>query len=177
MRETGGGCLGHRSYQKLVAGDYAAVENQCPAHLSRKRFSDDLIGGQSKTTGRNCIDLTSTWHPSGAGSSAAPVRYKLRYAGSLLRATNKGTLMKISALGEAPDYRFSLSPAERALLAWIAAALGFLAASRLLRSAGAGFSPRRWIREVLALLLCLFAGVADLYGYLRWLSNEKSDAA
>ncbi len=30
------------------------------------------------------------------------------------------------------------------------------------------------IREVLALLLCLFAGGLAVYGYLRWLSNEKA---
>ena len=29
------------------------------------------------------------------------------------------------------------------------------------------------IREVLALLLCLFAGGLAVYGYLRWLSNER----
>jgi putative membrane protein len=49
--------------------------------------------------------------------------------------------MKISRLGEAPDYRFSLAN-ERTFLAWIRTALGFLAAgwasisSRLI-------SPRR----------------------------------
>ena len=31
-----------------------------------------------------------------------------------------------------------------------------------------------WGREVLALLLCLFAGVLAIYGYLRWLRNEKA---
>lgn len=30
------------------------------------------------------------------------------------------------------------------------------------------------IRETLALLLCLFAGALALYGYLRWLRNEKA---
>ncbi len=30
------------------------------------------------------------------------------------------------------------------------------------------------IREILALLLCLFAGGLAIYGYLRWLSNEKA---
>ena len=35
--------------------------------------------------------------------------------------------MKISRLGEAPDYRFSLAN-ERTFLAWIRTALGFLAA-------------------------------------------------
>jgi putative membrane protein len=53
----------------------------------------------------------------------------------------QGTFMKISRLGEAPDYRFSLAN-ERTFLAWIRTALGFLAAgvgsisSRLI-------SPRR----------------------------------
>jgi putative membrane protein len=35
--------------------------------------------------------------------------------------------MKISRVGEAPDYRFSLAN-ERTFLAWIRTALGFLAA-------------------------------------------------
>ncbi len=30
------------------------------------------------------------------------------------------------------------------------------------------------IRELLALLLCLFAGGPAIYGYLRWLRNEKA---
>lgn len=30
------------------------------------------------------------------------------------------------------------------------------------------------IREVLALLLCLFSGTLAIYGYLRWLRNEKA---
>ena len=64
--------------------------------------------------------------------------------------------MNISRLGEAPDYRFSLAN-ERTFLAWIRTALGFLAAG-----------------EVLALLLCLIAGVLAIYGYLRWLRNEKA---
>ena len=30
------------------------------------------------------------------------------------------------------------------------------------------------IRELLALLLCLFSGGLAMYGYLRWLRNEKA---
>ncbi|ELD4018953.1 hypothetical protein QI600_004884, partial [Salmonella enterica] len=30
------------------------------------------------------------------------------------------------------------------------------------------------IRELLALLLCLFTGGLAIYGYLRWLRNEKA---
>ena len=67
--------------------------------------------------------------------------------------------MKISRLGEAPDYRFSLAN-ERTFLAWIRTALGFLAA-------GVGL-------DQLALLLCLFSGGLAMYGYLRWLRNEKA---
>ena len=51
--------------------------------------------------------------------------------------------MKISRLGEAPDYRFSLAN-ERTFLAWIRTSLGF------------------------------FAGGLAIYGYIRWLSNEKA---
>ena len=74
--------------------------------------------------------------------------------------------MKISRIGEAPDYRFSLAN-ERTFLAWIRTALGFLA-----QLAPDFATPL--IREVLALLLCLFAGGLAVYGYLRWLSNEKA---
>ena len=80
--------------------------------------------------------------------------------------------MNISRLGEAPDYRFSLAN-ERTFLAWIRTALGFLAAGVGLDqlapdidSAGA--------RNQVALLLCLIAGVLAIYGYLRWLRNEKA---
>ena len=66
--------------------------------------------------------------------------------------------MKISRLGEAPDYRFSLAN-ERTFLAWIRTAPDFA-------------TPV--IRELLALLLCLFSGGLAMYGYLRWLRNEKA---
>ena len=71
--------------------------------------------------------------------------------------------MKISRLGEAPDYRFSLAN-ERTFLAWIRTALGFLAA-------GVGLDQ---LAPDFALLLCLFAGGMAIYGYLRWLNNEKA---
>ena len=80
--------------------------------------------------------------------------------------------MKISHLGEAPDYRFSLAN-ERTFLAWIRTALGFLAAGVGLDQLAPDFATPL-IREVLALLLCLFAGALAIYGYLRWLRNEKA---
>lgn len=79
--------------------------------------------------------------------------------------------MKISRLGEAPDYRFSLAN-ERTFLAWIRTALGFLAAGVGLDQLAPDFATPV-IRELLALLLCLFPAVA-MYGYLRWLRNEKA---
>ncbi|ENJ7286035.1 YidH family protein [Enterobacter hormaechei] len=79
--------------------------------------------------------------------------------------------MNISRLGEAPDYRFSLAN-ERTFLAWIRTALGFLAAGVGLDQLAPDFATPL-IREVLALLLCLIAGVLAIYGYLRWLRNEK----
>lgn len=78
--------------------------------------------------------------------------------------------MKISRLGEAPDYRFSLAN-ERTFLAWIRTALGFLAAGVGLDQLAPDFATPL-IREILALLLCLFAGGMAIYGYLRWLNNE-----
>ena len=80
--------------------------------------------------------------------------------------------MKISRVGEAPDYRFSLAN-ERTFLAWIRTALGFLAAGVGLAQLAPDFATPL-IREVLALLLCLFAGGLAIYGYLRWLRNEKA---
>lgn len=80
--------------------------------------------------------------------------------------------MKISHLGVAPDYRFSLAN-ERTFLAWIRTALGFLAAGVGLDQLAPDFATPL-IREVLALLLCLFAGALAIYGYLRWLRNEKA---
>ena len=80
--------------------------------------------------------------------------------------------MKISRVGEAPDYRFSLAN-ERTYLAWIRTALGFLAAGVGLDQLAPDFATPL-IRELLALLLCLFAGVLAVYGYLRWLRNEKA---
>ena len=80
--------------------------------------------------------------------------------------------MKISRVGEAPDYRFSLAN-ERTFLAWIRTALGFLAAGVGLDQLAPGFATP-FVREVLALLLCLFSGGLALYGYLRWLRNEKA---
>ena len=69
--------------------------------------------------------------------------------------------MKISRLGEAPDYRFSLAN-ERTFLAWIRTALGFLAAGVGLDQLAPDFATPV-IRELLA-----------MYGYLRWLRNEKA---
>ncbi|MCZ5660420.1 DUF202 domain-containing protein [Escherichia coli] len=79
--------------------------------------------------------------------------------------------MKISRLGEAPDYRFSLAN-ERTFLAWIRTALGFLTAGLGLINCADFATPV--IRELLALLLCLFSGGLAMYGYLRWLRNEKA---
>jgi len=80
--------------------------------------------------------------------------------------------MKTSLPGEAPDYRFSLAN-ERTFLAWIRTALGFLAAGVGLDQLAPEFATPL-IRQLLALLLCLFAGSLAVYGYLRWLQNEKA---
>ncbi|VTN49163.1 inner membrane protein [Klebsiella pneumoniae] len=56
--------------------------------------------------------------------------------------------MKISRLGEAPDYRFSLAN-ERTFLAWIRTALGFLAAGVGLDQLAPDFATPL-IREILA---------------------------
>ena len=61
----------------------------------------------------------------------------------------------------------------RTFLAWIRTALGFLAAGVGLDQLAPDFATPV-IREALALLLCLFAGGLAIYGYLRWLRNEKA---
>lgn len=81
-------------------------------------------------------------------------------------------LMKISRLGEAPDYRFSLAN-ERTFLAWVRTALGFLAAGVGLDQLAPDFATPV-VREAVSLLLCFFAGALAIYGYLRWLRNEKA---
>lgn len=80
--------------------------------------------------------------------------------------------MKISQVGEAPDYRFSLAN-ERTFLAWIRTALGFLAAGVGLDQLAPDLATPL-VREIVALLLCLFAGMLAIYGYLRWMRNEKA---
>ena len=80
--------------------------------------------------------------------------------------------MKISQLGEAPDYRFSLAN-ERTFLAWIRTALGFLAAGVGLDQLAPELATPL-VREMLSLLLCVFSAGIALYGYLRWLNNEKA---
>lgn len=79
---------------------------------------------------------------------------------------------KIILPGEAPDYRFSLAN-ERTFLAWIRTALGVLAAGVGLDQLAPDLATPL-VREVLALMLCLFAGCLAIYGYLRWLNNEKA---
>jgi putative membrane protein len=91
---------------------------------------------------------------------------------AFIRLIREAATMKISRLGEAPDYRFSLAN-ERTFLAWIRTALGFLAAGVGLDQLAPDFATPL-IRELLALLLCLFAGGLAIYGYLRWLRNEKA---
>ncbi|MBH8308755.1 DUF202 domain-containing protein [Acinetobacter baumannii] len=80
--------------------------------------------------------------------------------------------MKISRLCDSPYYRFSLANV-RTFLAWIRSALGFLAAGFCLDLLAPDFATPL-IREILSLLLCLFAFVMAIYGYLRWLNNEKA---
>lgn len=80
--------------------------------------------------------------------------------------------MKITQLGEAPDYRFSLAN-ERTFLAWIRTALGFLAAGVGLDQLAPDLATPL-VREILSLFLCLFAGGLAVYSYIRWLRNEKA---
>lgn len=80
--------------------------------------------------------------------------------------------MKISQVGEAPDYRFSLAN-ERTFLAWVRTAIAFLAAGIGLDQLTPNIAPPV-IRETIALILCLCAGCIAIYAYLRWMSTEKA---
>ena len=62
---------------------------------------------------------------------------------------------------------------ERTFLAWIRTSLGFFSRWRRPDQLAPDFATPL-IREILALLLCLFAGGLAIYGYIRWLSNEKA---
>jgi putative membrane protein len=57
-----------------------------------------------------------------------------------------------------------------ALLAWIRTALGFLAAGVGLDQLAPDFATPLIVK--CWLLLCLFAGVLAIYGYLRWLREK-----
>lgn len=80
--------------------------------------------------------------------------------------------MKLSEIGEAPDYRFTLAN-ERTFLAWIRTSLGFLAAGVGLEQLLPGLNkPAVW--EALSLFLYLVAAVLAIYGYFRWRNNEAA---
>ena len=65
--------------------------------------------------------------------------------------------MKISRLGEAPDYRFSLAN-ERTFLAWIRTALGFLAAGVGLDQLAPDFAT-----PVIVVVVSVFRRVSDVW--------------
>lgn len=70
--------------------------------------------------------------------------------------------MKISRLGEAPDYRFSLAN-ERTFLAWIRTALGFLAAGVGLDQLAARFRHARHPRTAGVVVVSVFRRVSDVW--------------
>ena len=70
-------------------------------------------------------------------------------------------------------FKLFSAPLRLALRVGANTALGFLAAGVGLDQLAPDFATPL-IREVLALLLCLIAGVLAIYGYLRWLRNEKA---
>ena len=68
--------------------------------------------------------------------------------------------MKISRLGEAPDYRFSLAN-ERTFLAWIRTALGFLAAGVGLDQLAPDFATHS--RTAGVVVVSVFRRVSDVW--------------
>lgn len=80
--------------------------------------------------------------------------------------------MKLQHIGKAPDYRFTLAN-ERTFLAWIRTALGFLVTGVALDQ----FFPdigTPAIRHGLSLIFYLTSGGLAIYGYWRWLQNERA---
>lgn len=80
--------------------------------------------------------------------------------------------MKMSEIGKAPDYRFTLAN-ERTFLAWIRTSLGFLAGGVALDQGLVNIGTTT-IRENLALVLYLCSLALAVYGYWRWQGNEKA---
>ena len=74
------------------------------------------------------------------------------------------------ALGDEPDYRFTLAN-ERTFLAWIRTALALLAAGVLLDQFSTKLTPQGLVVTAAA-LLCLVAAALSALAYMRWRGNE-----
>ncbi|WP_044180314.1 DUF202 domain-containing protein [Metakosakonia massiliensis] len=71
-----------------------------------------------------------------------------------------------------PDYRFTLAN-ERTFLAWIRTALAFMAAAIAVDQLAIALVPAM-LHGILVVVLGLTAAILSLYGYYRWLNNEKA---
>lgn len=80
--------------------------------------------------------------------------------------------MRWTKQGNAPDYRFSLAN-ERTFLAWIRTSLAFLAAAIGIDQLAPNLASPE-VRETLSIVICVFAALLALYGYIRWAANEKA---
>ena len=78
--------------------------------------------------------------------------------------------MKLSEIGSAPDYRFTLAN-ERTFLAWIRTSLGFMAAGVGLEQLLPNLK-NPVVCEGLSLFLYFLSASLATYGYWRWRSNE-----
>jgi putative membrane protein len=72
--------------------------------------------------------------------------------------------------GNEPDYRFTLAN-ERTFLAWIRTALAILAGGILLDQFSTKLAPHAAV-EVLAISLCVLAGILSGAAYRRWIRSE-----
>jgi putative membrane protein len=72
--------------------------------------------------------------------------------------------------GKEPDYRFSLAN-ERTFLAWIRTALAILAGGILLDQFSTKLEPHIAV-QLLAISLCVLAGVLSGAAYRRWIRSE-----
>ncbi|MBB1274735.1 MULTISPECIES: YidH family protein [Psychromonas] len=74
--------------------------------------------------------------------------------------------------GKSPDYRFTLAN-ERTFLAWIRTALAFLASAVAIDQLTPNLAPQAY-RDIIVLLLSIFAASLAYFAYRRWSQNEKA---
>lgn len=76
----------------------------------------------------------------------------------------------LDAVGQAPDYRFSLAN-ERTFLAWVRTALAMMAAGVAVVQFVPGLDT---VRHVLGIMLIMVGGLLSALSYHHWERNERA---